>query len=169
MGGICSPRFWGAAIFKLTLTTCSGSGTQRICRSLTWNCCFCMDSSQSCWQKKSEPKMQLGFSRLALMTTSCSYEPHAIPIWTAAVPKVGAAPPPSSSCFTFSGWAACRVSYSGRPILVQVASVCKSAKVNTWLMVMGINQPRLCLFATGRGVISRSLCLSIVLISLPGV
>ena len=97
--------------------------------------------------------MQLGFYPLALMTTPCSYESNAIPIWTVDVPKVRAVPPPmisrrkSSSCFTFSGWTACRVSYSGRPIIVQVAPVSKSAKVHTWLMVMGINQPWKCLFA----------------------
>ncbi len=85
------------AIFKMALTTCYGSGTQRICWSPTWNCCFRMDSSQSCWQKKSEPKMQLEFSRLALITTSCSYEPPAIPIWTVAVPNVRAAKPSMTS------------------------------------------------------------------------
>ncbi len=46
-------------------------------------------------------------------------------------------PPPitlrrtSLSCFTFSGRAACKVSYKGHPIMLQVAPVCRSAIVDT--------------------------------------
>ena len=88
--------------------------------------------------------MQLGCSRFALTMTSCSQVPPAIPIWTVAVPKVGAVPPPitsnrkSSSFLSFRDWTACRASYNGRPIIVQVAPVSKSAKVDNGLMVMGM-------------------------------
>ncbi len=84
------------ALFRLAVDSAWPS-TQRTSRSLTWNCCLHIDNSQSCWQKKSEPRMQLGFSWLTLMTISCSYEHPAIPIWTVAVPSVGAVPPPITS------------------------------------------------------------------------
>ncbi len=106
--------------------------------------------------------MQLGFSRLALMTISCSYEPPAIPIWTVAVPNVGAAPPPItsrrklSSCLTFKGCAACKSSYKGRPIMVQVAPVSRSAIVATWLIVTGTSHPLWWPFSTGLGVVCGS-------------
>ena len=88
------------------------------------------------------------------------------------MPNVGAVPPPITSnrnCLEFNGWIACSVLYSGSPIIVQVAPVSKSAKVDVWLIVIRINQRRQDFFSAGVGVFSRSHGLSNVLTSLFGV